>query len=199
MEDWAQEALEELSHFIVQKTFEREDYREVCELAVPGFKFQYPGAYHHAQFMTSCIYILKMVLLLNKLTWMREVEKEVKVMAEFISIFYIVWWLKAYVGVKAPMNDLVAMKQMRKYKQITASTCLASWARHTWYLSEELVVLCLADITCPFRNNVAAALVLQEVLKEYHPKKPKLPHIPDKSWPEDGSLPNLAIFVGPRF
>ena len=209
MEDHAQRSLEDLSRFLAQKTFDREDYKELCELsllylggAVPSFKFQYPGAHHHARYMASCLYILKMTLLLDKLTWLKEVEREeVRIMAEFISVFYVIWWLKAYVGVKAPMNDLIAIKQMKmysKYKQLTATTCLASWGRHTWYLTEELVVLSLADTTCPFRDDIAAAIVKQEILEVFHPRKPKLPQIPDRIWPSDGSLPNLALFVGPR-
>ena len=76
-----------------------------------------------------------MCLLMNKITWLLEVEKrEVKIMAEFISIFYAVWWLQGYMGVIAPMNDLKAMQQMRMYKQynrLVAEKCIVSWKRHT--------------------------------------------------------------------
>ena len=159
------------------------------------------GSKQHACYMAQWIYNVKMALVLDKINCMSEAEKqEVKVMAEFICIFYVVWWLQGYIGVNAPMNDLRAVQQMRiymKYKQRIAETCLVSWRRHTWYLTQELVVLCLADVSCPFRDDVAAAL-LQEVLDSYHPRKPKLPQLPDTIWPEDGSLPNLALFVGPR-
>ena len=49
-------------------TFPREDYKELCVLlvvwlagpdAVDNFKFQYPGAFHHARFMMQAIYSLK--------------------------------------------------------------------------------------------------------------------------------------------
>ena len=99
------------------------------------------------------------------------------------------------------MNDLVAIHQMRvysKYNQAVAETCLESWKRHTWYLAEELVVLCLADASCPFRDAVAAALLQQDVLEVIQPRKPKLPQLEDDLWPTDGSLPSLAQFVGPR-
>ena len=98
-------------------------------------------------------------------------------MAEFICIYYVVWWLQGFLGVKAPMNDLKQMRVYRKYMQLAADTCIVSWCRHTWYLTEELVVLCLADETCPFRDDVAGALLQQEVLEVIHARKPKLPQI----------------------
>ena len=87
---------------------------------------------------------------------------------------------------------------LKKYNQKVADTCLASWRRHTWYLTEELVVLCLADTKCPYRDEVAAALLHQKVLDVFPPKKPKLPQLEEKIWPVDGALPNLAEFVGPK-
>ena len=65
LEDQAEKALATLSKFLREETFEREDYKEFCELAVlflggsvSDFKFQYPGAHHHARFMASSIYML---------------------------------------------------------------------------------------------------------------------------------------------
>ena len=93
---------------------------------------------------------MKMMLLMYKITWLTNVEwKEVKMMCEFISIFYGVWWLQGYLGVKATMNDLKAMQQMimyRQHRQLVSDTCIASWRRHTWYLTQELVVLSLEDV-----------------------------------------------------
>ena len=61
---------------------------------MPRFRFQYPGAYHHARYMSKAIYMLKMRLLVNKITWLEHAEREeVKIMAEFIGVFYVVWWL----------------------------------------------------------------------------------------------------------
>ena len=143
-----------------------------------------------------------MALLVNKITWLDNKEKkEVSSMAEFICIFYVVWWLQGYIRVKAPMNDLKAINQMRmyrKFKKVVAEACLDSWKRHTWYLTEELVILCLADASCPYRDDVAAALLRQEVLDVINPRKPKLPQLPEAIWPDNGSLPSLAKFVGPR-
>ena len=172
LEDQAQKSLEILSHFLKSHTFPREDYREMCELvvlflggAVPNFRFQYPGAYHHARYMAKVIYQLKLRLLMNKITWLEHGEKkEVMVMADFISLFYAVWWLRAYIGVQAPMHDLKAVQEMRmfrRYNQQVADTCLASWRRHTWYLTEELVVFSLVDTKCPVRDEVAAAVLQQ--------------------------------------
>ena len=35
-------------------------------------------------------------------------------------------------------------------------------------------------------------------MDSFQPRKPKLPLMLDTIWPEDGSLPSLATFVGPR-
>ena len=122
-------------------------------------------------------------------------------MSEFISLFYVIWWLQANVGATAPMNDLKAIQQMimyRRYNDLVANTCLMSWFRHLWSLSEELVILCLADQTCPFRDDVASALTACPVSQIFSPGKPKIERSLDEDWPEDGSLPNLAEFVGER-
>ena len=167
-----------------------------------NFKFQYPGAYHHARFMSQAIYMLKMQLLSKQITWLSPEEKEeITMMSEFLSVFYVVWWLQGYLSASAPMNDLRAMFQMRGYKrynQLVSDTCLASMRLHTWYLTEELVVFCLADEECPFRNDVAAALVKTDFPPSYNPQKPELPKLLEETWPQDGNLPNLASFIGQR-
>jgi hypothetical protein len=148
------------------------------------------------------IYQLKLRLLMDKITWLEEGEKkEVKMMTDFIGLFYAVWWLRAYIGVRAPMNDLKAVQEirmLRRNNQQVADTCLASWRRHTWYLTEELVVFCLVDSKCPDRDEVAGAVLRQEVLEVFKPQKPKLPQLPDDIWPVNGKLPSLALFVGVR-
>ena len=63
--DWAQGEL-------AKKTFPRADYKELLELTIvclggdiPGFQFRQPGPDHHARWMSKCIYILKLSLLLK--------------------------------------------------------------------------------------------------------------------------------------
>ena len=57
-------------------TFPREDYKELVQLIlvwlggvaeVPGFKFQWPGAYHQARFMAKSLYILKLNMLSSQI------------------------------------------------------------------------------------------------------------------------------------
>ena len=57
---------------LAANTFPREDYNELVQLVlvwlggakeVKGFKFQWPGAYHHARFMAKSLYILKIDML----------------------------------------------------------------------------------------------------------------------------------------
>ena len=112
-----------------------------------------------------------------------------------------VWWLRAYIGVKAPVHDLRAVGEMRMYRRYNkrvAETCLSSLLRHTWYLTEEQIVLCLVDTNCTDRDEVAAAVLDQEKLDEYPPRKPKLPKVEESIWSDNGKLPSMAQFVGPR-
>ena len=135
LEAQAQNSLEILSHFLKEQTFPREDYKELCELTVlylggvvPSFRFQYPGAYHHARYMAKAIYMLKLMLLMDKITWLEQGEKkEVKMMADFISVFYAVWWLRAYLGVDAAMNDLKAFQEMRMLKNHNQRLLTPAW------------------------------------------------------------------------
>ena len=202
--DQAEFSLQTLMRLSQQKTFPREDYKELCDLAivylggvVPDFRFQYPGALHHARYMAKSIYVLKYALLMDMIDWMTDNEKkEVLILAEFISVFYILWFLQSSVGCLAPMNDLKAILQMKmysKYNKLVSETCLNSWSRHTWYLSEELVIFCLADPSCPFRDDIAAKLLNREDQNTLRPMKPKLPDVATLS-----KDTNLAELTGSR-
>ena len=65
----ARNALIFLSQCLMDKSFSRGDYKELCELAViflggqvKNFKFKLPGPVHHACFMAKAIFYLKMAL-----------------------------------------------------------------------------------------------------------------------------------------
>jgi hypothetical protein len=64
------------------------------------------------------------------------------------------------------------MKMYRLNRQLVSDTCIASCRRLTWYLAQDLVVLSLADVSCPFRDHVAASLHEQEVWDSFRPRKP---------------------------
>ncbi|XP_047141348.1 uncharacterized protein LOC124816271 [Hydra vulgaris] len=88
----------------------RGDYRELLELTLmylhpeKFFKVRAPGCVSHARFMSKTIYYLKIQILSTHLPYDLTVSqrKELKAMAEFISIFYSVWFLRTSLPSGAP-------------------------------------------------------------------------------------------------
>ena len=110
--------------------------------------------------MAKAIYNLKIQLLNPQLTYQITAgqQKEVKRMAEFVSIFYSVWFLRSSLPSAAPNQDVKAFWQMvqyRKYMEVHHPEServidgimgiLDSMRRHTWYLDETLIPLALLD------------------------------------------------------
>ena len=172
----ARKTLGFLTQCLEDKTFPREDYCELCQLAVvylggtvENFKFQLPGPVHHARFMARCLYYLKMNLLLNKTSILHQNEiREIQTMSEFIGIYYCLWWFKAPLSVKAASVDIEAIHAMRKYAQINpevSKPCIESLVRHQWYLTQELAVICLADAELSVEVRKAVATALDETVR----------------------------------
>ena len=66
-----------------KKSFPRDDYKELLHLVivwlgghVEKFCFKYPGADHHARWMSKALYYMKLMLLLNHIPTVMEVEDE---------------------------------------------------------------------------------------------------------------------------
>ena len=194
-------------YYFRDKTFPREDYLELCQLSVvflgetvEGFKFQRPGAIHHARFMAKSLYYLKMALLLPQTALFHQKEiREINVMAEFIAIFHCKWWFLSPLPTAAPSEDLISITVMRQYEKINpevAVPCLQSIYRHLEYLTQELVVLSLSHDHLPdaVRKGIAAALhetVRTRDLPSGKPKPPKL-----ETMQLQGGIDCLKDFVG---
>ena len=76
---------------------------------------------------------------------MNEKEKKmVKTVSLFISLTYCPWFFKSSLSIKAPVNDLAAFKYVfdlsKEYPEFFQSI-LKSMQNHTWYLSQQLVVM----------------------------------------------------------
>jgi hypothetical protein len=99
--------IEETIHFLKQilenQTFERGDYKELVELSLMylsedhSFNIKAPQGISHARVMPKGIYHMKIQLLSNQLpyTLTDGQKKEIRRMAEFISIYHSVWLLKS--------------------------------------------------------------------------------------------------------
>ena len=151
-------------------TWPRSDYKELLQLSImylgghiEHFKFRYPGPDHHARWMSKAIYYLKLALLSEYFHLVEKELKDVKVIAEFVALFYAPSFLQSQLGSAAPFNDLELIRNMTKYSQKqpdVATTTLQSCHRHLWYLTSQAVVLALADKRVPgeIKKKMAAKL-----------------------------------------
>ena len=60
----------------------------------------------------------------------------------FCVCIYLPWWIKCPLAASAPLNDLLFITDIKKYKEATCSTeALKAFSRHLDYLTEELIPL----------------------------------------------------------
>lgn len=115
----------------------------------------------------------------------------------FICIFYAPWFLKCSKMEHASNNDILCFKQvfiLEKYYPALAGRLLESLMLHTWYLTRELVVTCVADDAVKKEDKQE---ILIELLKAenmppdvFEKGKPKLPDITPET--------KLSDLVGPQ-
>ena len=184
----------------------RGDYRELLELSILVlggtikrkrgyiFQIQRPGADHHARWMSKAIYTLKVTLLLPQLTalpWCR--KKQLEKMTLYIVFVYLRSWFTAPLLYSAATADLELQQRMRKFSRVhkkLAEVGETVLQRHTWYLTEELLPLCLFSPAPTETLNNVAQMISTLPDSDLPLQKPILPTIPPGS-----SLPD---FVGPR-
>ena len=121
-------------------------------------------------------------------------KKMIETASFFVSIFYSIWFLKSYLVTHAAINDLECFQQvliLEKEYPDRGKELLKSMQRNFWYLTQDLVVLALAD------DDDFIKEVLQQMLNKllepqneapriYEVKKPILPTISS-----DTKLPDL--------
>ena len=148
------------------------------------------------RFMADALYIMMLRITCNVSKLMSSEEsKMIETAALFISIFYSVWFLKSYMASQAPNNDLMCFKQvftLKDHYPKLGGALLISLQRHTWYLTEELVVLSLADADLEKDVKQEMLIKLLNVLapETYAFEKPVLPTILSST-----KLPDL---IGPK-
>ena len=199
-------------------SFGRDDYRELCELVVHylggqvmrphknrppvhGFEMRKPGALHHARFLASCLYILKLSMLADALpqgTMTPNEREKVDRLAQYIALFHAPYFLQASLASAAPRLDITLWQHMSDFSAIDpeiSAAVQASIKRQQWYLTQECVVLSLFDddLGDETRRSVADALLAVPNPGVFLPKKPDFPtdvlELPGST---------LASFVGPR-
>ena len=137
----------------------RGDYKELAKLVIMFLDggntmciIQAPGALHRARWMSKIIYTLKIILLSSKINkelpkgaiYSKTQELLLNKFIIFIVYCYVPWWYSATFPEDAPINDLNLWKKIYTYPDKKVSISLQkSFSNHTWYLSEELILLSL--------------------------------------------------------
>ena len=201
----ALKSLQFCSRALQINTFSRGDYKKLCQLVVvflggelEQFRLPQPGACHEARFMADALYLLTLHMTKSVLSVMSEEEESMVSKASmFTGICYAPWFLQSYIGERAPSNDLEAFKVSLEFQRSYGSVGLAvmrSMERQAWFLTEQLVILALADEDVPKeeRDLMVENLMKVDVPEEFLLGKPTLPEmsqetkladlIGDQSW-----------------
>jgi hypothetical protein len=81
---------------------------------------------------------------------------------EFIVYIYVPWWYSACHPENAPANDLKLCKNITEHPdRVVSASAIKAFSKHTWYLTEELVLLSLFSKEVPFteKADMVAKLV----------------------------------------
>ena len=150
--------------------------------------------------MAKSLYILNLDLLHSKFKFLTNIKKEqVSRLAVFVGVYYGRWFLQCSLAASAPYRTIQSFRQMLEFSEHDnhlAFTVMDSMRRHTWYITEQWVVVSLFDKECPVEEKIAVARALAETPQpsQFKPGKPVLPV---EFWPESGEIPSLKNFVGP--
>jgi hypothetical protein len=194
----------------------RDDYEELLDLSniflgtndsLKKITFKKPGALHKARWMAKIIYSIKMCLLQkeilnlpsNPITNSHVMEK-LQQFSTFVSHVYCSWWLSCSSAVDAPWNDLMFLKNLKKYEcvnKLISNVAVKAFSRHLWYLTSEMVPLALFSRKTPAqtRQNLAHQILINKPhdVQICQPKyrfgtgygKPKFPDVSDACNLED--------------
>ena len=146
LKDVSKESFDFCSRASKLKNFPRNDYGIVCELTafflgadIQNFRFHQSRACHKARFLADAIYTLTLYMTQDIHTIMTKQEKlKMKEASTFITICYMSWFLRSFVSVNAPVNDLLAKLiktsyVIRKMNGKVGQPLLQRFGRHTWY------------------------------------------------------------------
>ena len=154
-----------------QSKMVRDDYQELITLTqllitkdTSSFSFMKPGAFHKGWWMARILCTIKMVLLqskinaelppgavfdsIGKIKRKSKKSKETQVenlgrLCKFLVAVYVPWWITCGSATDAAENDLLFMGSYRQIDEQIAISAFQAFQRHLWYLTEEMLPLCL--------------------------------------------------------
>ena len=84
-------------------------------------------------------------------------------MALFAGVYFERLFLQCAVPTSAPYRTITSFQQMLSFSEFDIQltfTMMDSMLCHTWYITEQWVIVCLADSHCPEEEKKAVATVL---------------------------------------
>ena len=120
--------------------------------SVKNFKFEIPGADHHARWMSKVIYCLQLALLSDQYILKPEVMSKILECASFQSIIYCKYWFQCPIPVMALLLDFQYYGKLLNWEQVSSVQAFSLTKllfKHHGYLTPELVALSLFDQHVP--------------------------------------------------
>ena len=160
----------------------RDDYREFLELTIiflgeippRGLSFKYPGAFHHARWMSKVIYSLKIFLFRKQFSLTPGQENAIRDICLFIIHLYVEAWFRCTFAVEAPYNDYIFLKKLAEYPDADVSrAALNKFCGHLWYISSETVALAFFDNRLPkgIKDKMVKAIKTIDQIEEVNNKR----------------------------
>ena len=129
-------AQENLQHMCSDEStyLPRDDFDELLKLSlcyleqqsVSNFAFRRPGTQHRARWMSTPIYALKVYLLRSQLDVDAALVNGLKRFCNFVSIFYVSYWLHCPLASEAAVNDMEFHRAMMNYASVDEKVAKAA-------------------------------------------------------------------------
>lgn len=161
----------------------------------------------NARFMASAIQGLNCFLFRNQLDWDSQERERIKENLSrfclFLTLIYVRYWNRSSILFDAGINDLNFLKDLEQYAILDGSVsqvAIDGLSRHLYYLSEELIVLCLFSdkISSSEKNHIAARLL--QIPHQLPNRNLRLNHVKFNEYDDidDWGIMQLVDFVGDR-
>ena len=97
-------------------------------------------------FSAKAIYALKIFLFKTQFKLTARESKNITDLALLVSLVYVKQWNEAPLGIRAPLNDIEFLSNLKTYpNQTVASKAHEAFSRYLWFLSEPLVGMAFSD------------------------------------------------------
>ena len=111
-----------------------------------GISFHYPGAYHHARWMSKAIYSLKIYMFRKQFKLNVREENAFRDINIFLVNVYVKAWFECPVAIESSFNDFIFLKKLIKYPDtIISKAAVHKFCGHLWYLAPENIALSFFD------------------------------------------------------